>query len=524
MKKAIVFVFLLVQIKVFAEFTLGTPNKTCPNGQITLSFNSTQTFTVGVSSFICIVSDPSGSFGSSQSVVAILNGNNFIIQTLPNNLPASGNYRIKIQASNPSVLSTQSGSFEVVSFPEIPLISPIYANSAPLEVCMGVPTTFNVTNVQENVSYKWGWNFGFLDNLGNSLVLANNVGGSFNYWVEAYKTGTESVCSGIRSDYSYLKVVDLNPYANTLPDASFTQCPGGDALISYAPVFGADTYTYQWLIEGAAISGETNSTFNPMVSGLYSLKISKSGCSGISQEIGVTFSGMPISANFTTPLPNNVMCLNTTLSANSITGATYEWQRYGTTEYSGLNFSPTQVFQVGDYKLKVTKGACVATRDFKLLPPPDEVLFYATQNNLVAGVPINLVVDILNIESGNWSYRIDDCSSTLYNITNTNNVGVFSVSPTANSTTYYLTNVSNVCGVAATSKSVTVSTAAPPVLTLPSLLGSCSSLRVFSATSFLNSSTRISPGSRVIFESSGGVLLNPGFVSEGSVFEARSIP
>ena len=96
--------------------------------------------------------------------------------------------------------------------------------------------------------------------------------------------------------------------------------------------FTAETAdSYQWLLNGNPISGETNPTLNVSAAGIYSLSATTNGCTAIGNTIEVIVISTPAVSIETTDPAN--WCegdeVNVILQANPSGGSAYQWRRNG---------------------------------------------------------------------------------------------------------------------------------------------------------------------------------------------------
>jgi len=121
-------------------------------------------------------------------------------------------------------------------------------------------------------------------------------------------------------------------------------------------------FTYQWKLNGSNISGATGTTYTATTSGTYTVQVTQSFCTGLgsatSTNTVVTVNPMP--AATITGSTNLCTGDTITLSANTGTGLTYQWQ-VGGTNISGQTASQLTVTSAGNYTVKVTKTGCTTT-------------------------------------------------------------------------------------------------------------------------------------------------------------------
>ncbi|MBL7719898.1 MAG: hypothetical protein JNL72_13755 [Flavipsychrobacter sp.] len=154
-----------------------------------------------------------------------------------------------------------------------------------------------------------------------------------------------------------------------------TSCPNAVAVVSYTGpttfcqgdslVLSAQTdpnYTYQWRLNGTDIPGAIDSTYAVVASGSYQVKVSNGvGCTTTSlPAVPVTVNPAPpavISGNLSICYSGSV-----TLSANTGTGLTYQWQENGV-DIPGATNTTYATTDSGSFTVRVTITAtgCSAT-------------------------------------------------------------------------------------------------------------------------------------------------------------------
>ncbi len=134
-----------------------------------------------------------------------------------------------------------------------------------LSICENSTHTYNITSVTNATSYIWtkpsGWTG---TSTTNSIILTSNIT-SGNITVAAINScGTGS---------SQILSITVNP----LPAIPVITGAAGNVLTSSAP------YGNQWYINGAIISGDTNTTYTASIGGVYSVVVTNNnGCSSAS--------------------------------------------------------------------------------------------------------------------------------------------------------------------------------------------------------------------------------------------------
>ncbi len=127
--------------------------------------------------------------------------------------------------------------------------------------------------------------------------------------------------------------------------------------------------SYQWLLEGNPISGETNQTLHVTQAGNYSVLATINGCSAIGNAVSITVISVPaVSIETTDPVswcegdPVSVLLL-----ANPSGGSAYQWRKNGS-DIAGATEPQFTATDAGVYSVLATfAGGCQATsNDFTI--------------------------------------------------------------------------------------------------------------------------------------------------------------
>ncbi len=244
--------------------------------------------------------------------------------------------------------------------------------SGPITFCDGGSVTITA-NYDADYSYQWHDGVGpIAGEIGQSYVAS--LSGSY------YVTVTNGFGCSANSAIT-------NVTANPLPDVSITPsgptlfCAGGSVTLNAVALAG---FTYQWYLEGAAISGATNATYLVTVGGGYTVKVTNpvTGCSDQTHaDTVVTVVANP----YIVPITSASFCWgSSSLLATSISGAvgtvTYQWY-YNGVLIPGAVGGIYNATMPGDYTVQITiVGSCVNTTlpvTVTEHPLPDPVVSYA---------------------------------------------------------------------------------------------------------------------------------------------------
>jgi len=193
------------------------------------------------------------------------------------------------------------------------------------------------------------------------------------------------------------------PDATISPSGTQTVCVGGTVLITAK---SADNPSYQWLLNGAVISGAITSTYEAKKSGAYQVKATVNGlCSNTSSALNLTVSS---------PLPPAISYIDGTMKIAG-TG-TIQWYINGAV-IPGATTSTYTPVQSGLYSvfLKDVNG-CSATSDLLTI----NILATESENPFSTYVAFpNPTIDLLNIglpqvNAGNYAIEIIDMNGRIF--------------------------------------------------------------------------------------------------------------
>ena len=154
-------------------------------------------FTVGCNSFgtgntfTVILSNNLGKFSSGSSVIGTRSGGSTdpIAVTIPSNILAGSNYRIRIEASSPSVFSSDNGDGIVIS--PSPVLTEIFVNASGLISCSGGQINLTAINSLGNVTTD------------STVVLDENFNNGMGNWTQTnHSFGRSITYPQINSTYN----------------------------------------------------------------------------------------------------------------------------------------------------------------------------------------------------------------------------------------------------------------------------------------------------------------------------------
>jgi hypothetical protein len=168
-------------------------------------------------------------------------------------------------------------------------------------------------------------------------------------------TVTAAACSATSAATQV--TVAAAPQATVTAGGATTFCSGGSVLLSANTGSGL---TYQWRLNGAAISGATSSSYAASTGGSYTVAVANGGCTTVSSGVQVVVNASP-AALITAGGPTAICTSGSVaLSANTGSGLTYQWLRNGTA-LAGSTSSAHSATSAGTYMVQVSNGTCTST-------------------------------------------------------------------------------------------------------------------------------------------------------------------
>ncbi|HTJ11683.1 MAG TPA: gliding motility-associated C-terminal domain-containing protein [Dinghuibacter sp.] len=309
---------------------------------------------------------------------------------------AAGMYTVT--ATNAGGTSSASPSTQVTLYPNPP--TPTVTAGGSTTFCSGNAVTLTA-NASGATSYQWTQN-------GTSIAGATSQ--SYN----ASTAGTYAVsvknsqgCSSAASATTTVTTLPAPaaPAVNTSGTTTF--CGSGSVILSA----GATYSSYQWYLNGAAISGATANNYTASAAGSYTLVVTNaSGCaSPASNPVTVTINPNPAAPTITAGGPKT-FCAggSVTLTANATGAQTYQWFLNGTA-ISGATASTYTATAPGAYTVSVTgAGSCASPVSQPLTvavnPTPAKPTIAAGGNTpLCAGQSVVLTANGSGATSFQWT-------------------------------------------------------------------------------------------------------------------------
>lgn len=210
--------------------------------------------------------------------------------------------------------------------------------------CPGMNSITLTANSASGASYAWYQNGNLITGANSSTYNANTDG---NYYVII------TASSGCTTQSATINLINAtNPTVN-LSSTSNSFCQGSSVTLDAGSAIGL---TYSWYFNGNLISGSGASISANQAGDYYVVATNATGCTGTSNTLSITEQAAPvasITASATTFCPGS----NISLSANVITGATYEWFRNSVSLGAAtLNNNSFTISQSGTYYCVINNG------------------------------------------------------------------------------------------------------------------------------------------------------------------------
>ncbi len=310
-------------------------------------------------------------------------------------------------------------------------------------ICSGGSVVLNA-NTGAGYTYQWFLGGSPISGATNFSLLASSAG---NYTV------TVSSPFGCNSTSVITTVtIGTSPTATITPAGPTVFCTGGSVVLNANTGVGL---TYQWQLGASPIVGATASSYTASTGGSYTVIVTNStGCSTTSSATTVTVNPGPGAT--ITPAGPTTFCVpgSVVLNANTGPGITYQWQ-LGGVDIPGAVASSFTASATGGYAVIVSLGACVVTS------PSVAVTALSASAGTITGpsaVCIGQTITLADATTGgSWS-------SSNPAIATINSSGV--VTGLSAGVVVMSYTVSNMCGIATTTRSISVSvgTAVGPIL------------------------------------------------------------
>jgi gliding motility-associated-like protein len=341
----------------------------------------------------------------------------------------SGNFTVTLQITNTcgTFTNTQTGYIQVGAG-----ATPNITANGPVTFCEGNTVTLSTNTVG---TYQWKLNGVDIPGETNASLVVSQSG-----------SYTVSVGSGSCSGVSNAILVTITPATLAVINAlsSTTICTGENVILTSANTAN----TYQWLLNGVAIAGETNQQLTVNTPGDYTLQVgSANGCAATSLPTTVTL----LTATIPTVTSTNgqfSFCQGQSLILEAMAGLTnYQWSINGTI-IPGATADTLLVNQTGSYSVSTVNANGCNTSSLQtvinLLPLPTAIVAPSGPILICNAVPV-----LLQVPSGAASYQWYNAGNSIVGA----NLNTFLASQTGD----YSVEITNASGCSAISNTVIVS-------------------------------------------------------------------
>ncbi len=323
----------------------------CPGATIDVHYEETGAFNVGgffvpANVFTAQLSDASGSFANPVnigSVTATTSG--MISATIPLNTPVGSGYRIRIVSNSPAYTGSDNGSNITIGGTTTASITA----SGTTMICTGSSVTLTAVG---GPSYQWQADGSDIPGATNATYDAAAAG--------VYAVVVDNACGSATSNALTVTVND--PPEHTIDPLAYSACAGSSASIAAQDVSGQSPLTYQWFLNDALISGETNIGINATLAGAYTLEATNpaTGCTFTTPAATLSLESVATPAVSASGSTTFCMGGSVTLSTSGVSGLTYQWYQDGT-EVAGANDVTLSIDAPGVYTLIATSAnSCVS--------------------------------------------------------------------------------------------------------------------------------------------------------------------
>ncbi|HKK61585.1 MAG TPA: FG-GAP-like repeat-containing protein [Bacteroidales bacterium] len=219
-------------------------------------------------------------------------------------------------------------------------------------VCQGTATSFiNATDHNTLAIESWQWNFG-----DGSISNAEQPGSHGYLNTGEYNASLIAVAdNGCSDTATHIVTVAGYPASSISVDGPLSFCSGDSVSLS---VESDSMYNYQWLLNGANITGADSSIFKALGAGQYSARITNTtgNCITVSDEATVNVAGSPASPTITAA-GSTTFCSSDSviLSVTDNPDYSYKWKLNGGSV--GSNSNNYTAKSSGAYSLDVTNSA-----------------------------------------------------------------------------------------------------------------------------------------------------------------------
>ncbi len=285
-----------------------------------------------------------------------------------------------------------SNSIIITSAQEMP--DSIFTNDS-LNICPGQSITLNAPYFQ-GINYQW-----FKDGNPVSGAIANSYITSIN---GIYSCRFSNSCGTIFSNYLTLSTFSLS---NVIYAPGGTNlCPGDS---NYLYTANNAQLNYQWLSNGAPISGATNAFYYATDIGSYSCRFTSQGC-GIFYSNLINVTQFQNSSLVISSSQGNVLCGSSVinLSAPNGFGFSYQWLLNNST-ISGASNSYYSTQQSGNFSCIISSSCLNDTTGSFIIsqgpPSPSIPVLFSGNDTICAGDSTLLTAAATNAYAYQWRFN-----------------------------------------------------------------------------------------------------------------------
>lgn len=363
----------------------------CPGDTFYLKYFTTRTFNSG-NTFTAQLSDATGSFSSPLAIGSKsgTGSNNDSIQCIiPLTATAGTGYRVRVAASNPTLLSGDNGvNIRIKALP-----AAVATSNTP--ICSG-DTLKLYGNTGTGLIYTWTGPLSFSSATQNPTLPNAGVSASGDYILRVDMQG----CISKDTVTVLVRPMPAIPTAGS----NTPVCPGGTINLTSSSSTPGVSYTW------AGPASYSSNTQNPSITGAnaanggtYSVTASLNGCTSAPATTVVQ-------VFITTPTPtagaNTPVCAGTTLNltANTINGATYSWTGPGsfTSNLQNPAIAGATSATAGIYSVTATLNGCTSlpgTVQVVVVNAPYVNIFPSPKDSICTGGTIRVVASAGNAGS-----------------------------------------------------------------------------------------------------------------------------
>lgn len=301
-------------------------------------------------------------------------------------------------------------------------------NNATMVVLPSQTIALSVSTTASNPSYQWYRDGNPISGETTSTLNTTQTG---TYFARVTESGGACAASPIDSETTEVVAPDSFEFVIDYI-TSYTACSSTDVTLGLSQINAVasdgtrsdvttqmeSNFSYQWLLDGATVSGETSNTVlvaDNANNGTYTLNGAVDSYNTVSNNIEIqlrTNEAIDISSNGTVFCPTADPIVLTT--SRDLSGETYEWQREGSSV--GSTTDSFTVTQAGSYRLMVTIDGCpVPSNEIVVTDFDDSQLVLDSEVNIVFPEGESYTVTA----SGAANYEWYDAGNNL--ISNTNN-------------------------------------------------------------------------------------------------------